>query len=169
MHSNIQFPIETEKDGHLVFLDMDIYNKPDGSLGHKVYRKPTNTNLYFKAKSHHHPSNIQAVLNTLEHTARVLYDSDSLQDELEFLKITYKQNGYSDQQIHCVLYPATKTLKPAQKPTSVALLPFLQTSYGCLDRMLSRYNIKCVRLPPMMMFSFLHEVKDDFGLKTPEL
>jgi hypothetical protein len=26
-----------EEDGHLPFLDIDIYRKPDGSLGHKVY------------------------------------------------------------------------------------------------------------------------------------
>lgn len=34
---------------------------------------------------------------------------DSLQDELEFLKITSKQNGYSYQQIQCVLNPTPKT------------------------------------------------------------
>jgi len=72
---------------------MDIYKKPDGSVGHKVYRKPTHPNLYLNTKSHHNLSNIQAVLNTLAHRARILCDSDSLEDELEFPKITYKQNG----------------------------------------------------------------------------
>jgi hypothetical protein len=45
LQNKIQFTMEKE-DGHLPFLDIDIYRKPDGSLGHKVYRKPTNTNLY---------------------------------------------------------------------------------------------------------------------------
>jgi hypothetical protein len=31
--------MEIEENGHLPFLDMDIYKKKDGSLGHKVYRK----------------------------------------------------------------------------------------------------------------------------------
>jgi hypothetical protein len=57
LHENIKFTMETEKDGHLPFLDNDIYRKPDGSLGHRVYRKPTHTNLYLHANSHHHPSN----------------------------------------------------------------------------------------------------------------
>jgi len=35
-HSNIQFTMETESDGHLPFLDIDIYKRPDSSLGHTV-------------------------------------------------------------------------------------------------------------------------------------
>jgi hypothetical protein len=45
IHQNIQFTMETERDGHLPFLDIDIYRRTDGSLGHRVYRKPTHTNL----------------------------------------------------------------------------------------------------------------------------
>jgi hypothetical protein len=61
-----QFTVEAERDGHLLFLDVDIYRKPDGrSLGHKFYRKPTHTDLYRNSNSHHHPSNKQAVLSTL--------------------------------------------------------------------------------------------------------
>ena len=78
--------METEKDGHLPFLDIDIYRRPDGSLGHKVYRKPTHTNLYLNPGSHHHPSNKQAILATLVHRARALCDNESLHGELEFLK-----------------------------------------------------------------------------------
>jgi hypothetical protein len=70
--------METENEGHLPFLDLDIYRRPDGSLGHKEYHKPTHTNLYLNAKSHHHPSNKQAVLSTLIHKDRALCDEDSL-------------------------------------------------------------------------------------------
>jgi hypothetical protein len=47
---NIQFTMEMERD---------IYRRPDGSLGHKVYRKPTHTNLYPNSSSHHHPTSVQ--------------------------------------------------------------------------------------------------------------
>jgi hypothetical protein len=43
VHQNIQFTMETGRDGHLPFLDIDIYRRPDGSLGHKVYCKPMGT------------------------------------------------------------------------------------------------------------------------------
>ena len=45
MHNNINFTMEIEEEGYLPFLDINVYRKRDGSLGHKVYRKPTHTNL----------------------------------------------------------------------------------------------------------------------------
>jgi hypothetical protein len=45
VQNNIQFTVETETDGHFPFLGIDFYSKPDGSLGHRMYRKPTHTNL----------------------------------------------------------------------------------------------------------------------------
>ena len=61
VHGKIQFTMEKE-EGHLAFLDLDIYRRTDGSLGHKIYRKPTHTNLYLHQNSHHHPANIQSSL-----------------------------------------------------------------------------------------------------------
>jgi hypothetical protein len=82
LHKNIQFTMEMEKDGHLPFLDIDIYRRLDGSLAHIVYHKPTNTNLYLNPGSHHHPSIKEAILATLVHRARALCDKESLHDEL---------------------------------------------------------------------------------------
>jgi hypothetical protein len=82
------------EDGHLTFLDIDIYRKTDGSLGHKVYPKPTHTNLYLHQNLHHHPVNKQSVLTSLKHRAKALCDQ-----ELEFLTTVFKDNGYSPQQI----------------------------------------------------------------------
>jgi hypothetical protein len=117
--------METESEGHLPFLDLDIYRRPDGSLGHKVYHKPTHTNLYLNAKSHHHPSNKQAVLSTLIHRARALLDEDSLQAELVFLRDVFKQNGYNDRQIHRALNSRPHLAQPDNEPHSIAFLPFV--------------------------------------------
>jgi hypothetical protein len=87
------------EEGHLPFLDIDIYRKTDDSLGHKVYQKPTHTYLYLHQNSHHHPANKQSVLTSLIHRANALYDKDSLTQELEFLTTIFKDNGYSPQQI----------------------------------------------------------------------
>jgi hypothetical protein len=46
LHRNIQFTIEMERDGHLPFLDIDIWRRTYGSLGQEVYRKPTHIYLY---------------------------------------------------------------------------------------------------------------------------
>jgi hypothetical protein len=37
IHEIIQYTMETERDSRLPFLDIDIYCKPNGSLGHGVY------------------------------------------------------------------------------------------------------------------------------------
>jgi hypothetical protein len=76
-------------------LDIDIYRKTDGSLGHKGYRNPTYTNLYRQQNSHHHPANKHSILTTLVHRARALCDQDSLPQELDFLTKVFKKNGYS--------------------------------------------------------------------------
>jgi hypothetical protein len=52
IHQCIQLTMETEREGHLPYLDIDIYRRPGGSLGHRVYCKPTHTNLYLSAGSH---------------------------------------------------------------------------------------------------------------------
>jgi hypothetical protein len=95
IHQSNQFTMETESEGHLPFLNLDNYRRPDGSLGHKVYRKPTHANHHLNAKSHHRPSNTQAVLSTLGHRARALCDDDSLQAKLGFFRDVSKQNGYN--------------------------------------------------------------------------
>jgi hypothetical protein len=115
--------METESEGHLPFLDLDIYRRPDGSLGHKVYHKPIHTNLYLNAKSHHHPSNKQAMLSTVMHRARALCDEDSLQAELVFLKDVFKENGYNDRQFHRALNRRPHLPQPDNEPHSVAFLP----------------------------------------------
>jgi hypothetical protein len=40
--------MEREIDGHLPFIDTDIYRRPNGSMGHKVYHHLTHPNLYLK-------------------------------------------------------------------------------------------------------------------------
>jgi hypothetical protein len=115
--------MEIEEDGHLPLLDIDIYRKTDGSLGHKVYRKPTHTNLYLHQLSHHHPANKHSVLSSLIHRARALCDQESLAHELEFLTTVFKNNRYN-RQIQRAMKLATRTSEPKDKPTSTAYIPY---------------------------------------------
>jgi len=82
IHNKIQFTMFIEEAVHLPFLEIDIYRKIDCSLGHKVYWKPTHTNLYFHQKSHHHPSNKHSVLSSLVHRAKSLCDEETLAPQL---------------------------------------------------------------------------------------
>jgi hypothetical protein len=96
-----------KEEGHLPFLDIDNYRKPDDFLGHKIYLKPTCTSLYLCWDSHHHPANEQSVLASLIHRAEALCDQDSLTQELEFFTIIFKEHGYNPQQIRQAFKPVT--------------------------------------------------------------
>jgi hypothetical protein len=157
----------TENEGHLPFLDINTYRRPDGPRGHRVYRKATHTNLYLNADSHHHPSNKQAVLSTLVHRARALCNQESLHAELVFLKNVFRQNVYSDRQIHRVLNRRPNMSQPEDNPDSVAFLPYVGTIFNRISGVLSRHNIKSVGLPPKKLSGFLRPVKDNLGLRTP--
>jgi len=162
--------MEIEKDGHLPFLDIDIDRKNDSSLGHKVYRKPTHTNLYLQHSSHHHPANKQSVLKSLTDRARTLCDQDSLQQELDFLTSVFKMNGYSPQQINRAMEqtrPTSPATNKEDKPVSTAYLPYAQTIYGRLSRMLAKHNIKSVALPHRTISSYLPPFKEAIGRRTP--
>ena len=55
------------------------------------------------------------------------------------------------------------------KPNSTAYIPYTQTTYGRLSRMLAKHNIKIVTLSPRKIFSYLPPVKDALGLWTPSV
>jgi hypothetical protein len=165
-HQSIRSTMETESEGHIPFRDLHIYRRPDGSLGHKMYRKPTHTNLYLNAKSHHHPSNKQAALSILLHSARALCDEDSLQAELVFLKDVIKEIGY-DRQIHRALNRRPHLPQPDNEPHSVVFLPFVGTVFNRISRVLDGHNIESGGLPHMKLPSLLRPVKDHIGLRTP--
>ena len=110
--------------------------------------------LYLHHNSHHNPANKQSVLASLIHRAKALCDEDSLTQELEFLTTIFKVKGYSHQQIRWAMEPATRTAKTNDKPTSTAYIPYTQTTYSPLSRMLAKYNIKSVALPPRKIFNY---------------
>ena len=56
--NNIQFTIGTATEGHMASLDIDIYSKEDGSMGHKStqetdHQKPLTVRSHHPAKSTH--------------------------------------------------------------------------------------------------------------------
>jgi len=101
------------------------------------------------------------------HRAKALCDEDSLTLEIEFLTTVFKDIGYSPQQIRRAMKPATRTAKTNDKSTSTAYIPYTQTTYGRLGRMLAKQNIKSVALPPRKISSFFPPVKDALGFRTP--
>ena len=170
-HPNIRFTMETETNGELPFLDILIRRRGNGTLGHKVYRKPTHTDLYLNGKSHHHPSQKNAVLCSLIHRAKRISDKDNLKGELKHLKKTFIDNGYSHFQVqkaHKRAFRPDKEDGPDEErpPASKAILPYVSTVSGTISRILSKHHIRTIHLPPGKLRDQLVRAKDPIGLKT---
>ncbi|XP_063629974.1 uncharacterized protein LOC134801365 [Cydia splendana] len=94
IHPKVKFTFEMECDRSLPFLDVKLRVKPDGTLAHSVYRKPTHTDRYLQASSHHHPRHLQSVVTSLVNRARDLCDAEHIDNELAHVQEVLKKNGY---------------------------------------------------------------------------
>ena len=57
LHPSFKFTSEIQKEDKTIpFLDVLLVIQEHGSLGHKVYGKPTHTDRYLHYNSFHHPS-----------------------------------------------------------------------------------------------------------------
>jgi hypothetical protein len=59
-----------------------------------------------------------------------------------------------------------RTQRLKEKPTSVALLPYVLMMYGCLSRMLAKHNINSTGLPLRKISSFLQPVNEKPSAKN---
>jgi hypothetical protein len=83
-----------------------------------------------------------------------------------FLRDVFRQNRYNDRQIYRVLNHCLDINQPYSNPDLAAFLPCVRTIFNRIGRVLSRYSIISLGLPPKKVSSFLQPVKHNFGLKT---
>ncbi|XP_047994442.1 uncharacterized protein LOC125232726 [Leguminivora glycinivorella] len=86
IHSRVKFTYELESERSLPFLDVKVVGRMDGTLAYTVYRKPTHTDRYLNALSHHHPRHLLSVVNSLKNRARDLCDPEFLESELSHVQ-----------------------------------------------------------------------------------
>ncbi|XP_076390580.1 uncharacterized protein LOC105662853 [Megachile rotundata] len=128
---NIQFTMEIENpDRSLPFLDTLITRKADGTLGHKVYRKPTHTNRYQPAlaKKKTWPMN----WNTLG----LRYNKTVTPDRI---------NRTIDRLTNQTTKPTHKhTTDTHDKEHATTFLPYIQGTTDRIGRILRKHNIRTV-------------------------
>jgi len=167
-HPNIRFTMDTEENGKLPFLDVLVTKKADSTLGHQVYRKPTHTDRYLHAESHHHPAQKQSAINSLIHRAFAISDKEHLQTELNHLKQALQKNGHNKKEIYKVISKHTNKAtnlneQPSQNETSkrtFSVLPYVKGTTDRIGRILNKYNIRTIFKPPKKIGQFLRNPKD---------
>ena len=165
-HPNIRFTMEIEENNQLPFLDVLVKKRDDGSLAHCVYRKPTHTNRYLNAASHHHPATKRCVLNTLVKRAERICDADSLQEEMTFLRRTFQENGYDKKTIRNMIkkrreLPPTNSRSTLLDTTGTpAFLPYIEKVTDRIGKILKKRGIRTVFNASNKLHSRLVNVKD---------
>ncbi|XP_055842472.1 uncharacterized protein LOC129909411 [Episyrphus balteatus] len=165
LHPKIKFTMEKEKEGSIAFLDVKVMRNQNGSLGHTVYRKSTHTNRYLHADSHHHPANLSSVVSTLFQRAHRICDSDHLSTELLLLDKVLEANGYSKKQRSWKPF-SSQEMKENQLDKK-AFLPYVKGVTDRVGKILKRYGVKSIFLPPKKVINYLKSPKDQFPLETP--
>ncbi|XP_043263261.1 uncharacterized protein LOC122403673 [Colletes gigas] len=167
IHPSIKFTVEIEKNQQIPFLDVLVNRKHDGTLGHKAYRKPTHTDRYLQASSHHHPSQKVSVISSLITRAVSISEPSSLQQELTNVKTALIKNGYTTPQINRTMRKIintpvnTNTQSPPSQNTltSIAFLPYLQGITDRISRVLKKYNIKTIFQPAQKSAVAEHQIE----------
>ena len=94
VHPPIQFTSEEESDGQIVFLDVLLTKRADGSLKRNLNRKNTWTGQYTHFLIIVPLQYKRNLIQTLSYRIRTICSVDIVQDELSTLHNTLRENGY---------------------------------------------------------------------------
>lgn len=165
VHSKIRFTCEIESDRCLAFLDVMVQVRSNGSLGHSVYRKPTHTDKYLHANSHHHPRHLNSVVTSLTNRAYDLCDEEHLQNELAHVQNVLRINGYNTRSI--VSRKRSTKSRSSTVERKPAFLPYIKGVTDKIGKVLQKASIKTIYTPLKKISHFLRSPKDTFPLEKP--
>jgi hypothetical protein len=158
--------MEIEEQNQLHFLDVLIYKKSNGTLGHTIFRKETHTNRYLNANSHHHPAQIYSVVNTLVTRVKKLTDETHRQCELNNLRTVLTQNNFSNTSINKAINqkPKTNTEHQDEGHTKI-FLPYIKGTTDKIQKTLKKHKIKTVFTADRKISNVLRNPKDIIALE----
>lgn len=162
INKNIQFTIETEKNGRIPFLDVEVSRKDNMRLGHKVYRKPTHTDRYLQKSSNHHPRQKCGIIKTLTERAKRICEPMHLNQELDHLHEALRANGYNTKEIQRATHPRRAHSQDAlnAETVSTAILPYIRNVTDRIGKLLKKHNIRTIYKPTKNLKQLLKSPKD---------
>ena len=167
-HKNINLSFETEKDGQMPFLDVNVFRE-NGKFVTNVYRKETFTGVYTKFSSFIPLEHKFGLVYTLLHRSFCLVsDMSKFHFEIEKLKEILLSNGYSNNFFDkCIskfmnkLYIKKPVMLTVPKKQLYLVLPFMGKMSALVKSGLARSLHK--RLP--FIFKTSNRLKNYFSFK----
>lgn len=163
------FTMELESNNHLPFLEILLIKKPDGYLGHRVFRKSTHMDLYLHSASHHHPSQKIGVLKTLAMKPYWICDEENLGPKLDHLCDIFRLKGYSSKQISRALNQTkllflSKAKPPQPLPPPIAALPYIEGISQKISKNPLKRGLRCTFKPLSTLKLQIPSLKDLIGV-----
>ena len=128
-HSNITFTIEQEKEGKLVFLNVQVARSLEG-LTTSVYRKPTHTDRYIPFHSHHHQRTITGVFRCMRERAHQICDTTHKEPKLQHLQHASQANGFLGYLVRKTLghqlLSVTLSGSASEEPPKILCVPYVR-------------------------------------------
>ncbi|KAK5639002.1 hypothetical protein RI129_011494 [Pyrocoelia pectoralis] len=169
IHPNITFTMEIEKQNQLPFLDI-LVTKTEKEFSYTLFRKPTHTNRYLNAHSHHHPSQLRAIIKSLTTRSIRLTDIKSRNVELNNLTNILKLNGYPLKQIQKIIVSITENrIKPKSKTEELKrnlILPYIKGVTDTIARKFPKTQFRTIFKPHTTIHQLLRNPKDKFMEKN---
>nr|VZI08282.1 unnamed protein product [Spirometra erinaceieuropaei] len=95
-HPSLMFTAETEANNEIAFLDVLLHRQEDGSIQRKIFRKKTWTGQYINFHSFV-PLNLKRnLVQGLAARVRRICSPDTVEEELQQLQNTLRENGYPE-------------------------------------------------------------------------
>lgn len=129
-----------------------------------MYRKPTHTDRYLNAASHHHPLHLESVVSSLMNRAYDLCDPEHLPGELEHVQEVLKRNGYKINGCHPNRRRKHKHADVARQP---AFMPYVKGVTDKIGNLLKKFSIKSIYTPLTKVAKRLRTPKDVIPLQVP--
>jgi hypothetical protein len=158
IHPNIRFTMETEENGKLPFLDVNI-ERVGSRIETGVYYKRTHTGQYLAFTSNHPRKTKSGIVKCLVNRARNICQGTKLEQELQHLKSTFKKNGYPAQFTAQAMYSQRQPRVNTEKPKKTITLPYIPGVSEKLGRICSSHKIRAVYSSKETLGKSLRNVK----------
>jgi hypothetical protein len=161
-HANVKFTLEVEEKSSLPFLDKLIIRE-GSKLGFKMYRKPTCSDRYIDASSHHHPAQLNGVIKNLFHRILSTTDEKYIQEDTDKLTGIFVKNNFKRGTINrCLntLRTHKHTQSPRKKFDFRISIPYVKGTTEAIARLLNKNNIGVAYKPTRKIGNWAKSVKD---------
>ena len=162
INSSIQFTVEMDTSGSIVFLDVLFTHELDGSLSTSIFRKPTHTGRYLPFNSHHPFFQKVSIVRTLYSRAEKIINNDS-DKKLKSSKIkdTLQSNGFPIPMCSNKFFSkTTQNRNSSNNYTTFVSIPYVQGVSEPIKRVLTQVGIKVALKPYFTLSSVFRKPKD---------